>query len=581
MTRIHPISVIVITSLFLSTFFTEASAQNDFGLAGGAPNSAHFRKTVPGVTRNALNTGLEISELLNALPISGACTDNNTNESFALGNIRVKEPLEFVYSTFNEPELMYSQEGAGNNEVFRAIKRAIATVENAIRDPLSEGLHKEHNLFSVKMSNLPFHPSQETDNGLINHGPYFDDNYYSVLYSGDGINSIGWVDFTANGNGVIRENVGAITYTVWNEAQEIIERDIVLQANEFNSWAINADLTTRAGQIVDCSDVLDIQGVVTHMLTHAVGLRPVTDDGVAANGDESDATMWDPYGFAGLSGRIVLSNSFFGLSLPTHRWQTLTSGDKDGLVLAAPVKGDTFTPPLPDVSPEPPQVVLHYNFEEFSGGVVFDESGNGLDGIIVGAATVAVGPDGSSAINLSNGEYIDLDGPNFPRGKIPQDSYTLSVWLNIPNAALGLEPTILDTRGAFGNYSLTHFVAPPGAVMFHMTAGQTSDSTSPINQFGLIPTAIPTDVWFHYAVSYDRNAGSVSLYIDGVFAGELPLADLPISNNWLGGARIGQWLGGGSYPLRGLMDEFVLTNYAVTPEGIVDLYNGTIPTPDP
>jgi hypothetical protein len=97
----------------------------------------------------------------------------------------------------------------------------------------------------------------------------------------------------------------------------------------------------------------------------------------------------------------------------------------------------------------------------------------------------------------------------------------------------------------------------------------------------LIPTAIPTDVWFHYAVSYDRNAGSVSLYIDGVFAGELPLADLPISNNWLGGARIGQWLGGGSYPLRGLMDEFVLTNYAVTPEGIVDLYNGTIPTPDP
>ena len=115
--------------------------------------------------------------------------------------------------------------------------------------------------------------------------------------------------------------------------------------------------------------------------------------------------------------------------------------------------------------------------------------------------------------------------------------------------------------------------------MFHSAAGQTSDSVVPINQFVFIPALIPTDEWFHYAVSYDRTVAKASLYINGVFAGELLLDDLPITNSWAGGARIGHWVDA-PFPLRGLMDEFILTNYSMPPEGIVDLYNGTIPPPE-
>ena len=68
-------------------------------------HSAHFGEDVPGIVRSAEVTGLKNSKAQNTQRINGACTDTNTNESFVLGNIRVKEPLEFVYSTFNEPHL--------------------------------------------------------------------------------------------------------------------------------------------------------------------------------------------------------------------------------------------------------------------------------------------------------------------------------------------------------------------------------------------------------------------------------------------------------------------------------------------
>ena len=291
------------------------------------------------------------------------CTgeDINSNQAYVVGDIRVKEHIEFVYSSYNEPSLIRIEEGSGNHLVFQAIKRAMNTVEAAIRDPKNGGVHKKHNLFSLKKTDLPFHPSQVSDTGFLNHGQYVDNNYFSQLYSGDGINSIGWADFALNADVPgIRENFGAITYTIWNHAGEIIERDIILQANEFNSWAILADLTKGPAQETDCTGVLDIQGVITHMLAQAVGLRPVSEDGDPTNGYEFDSSMWDPWGVLGLSGRVVMSN----IGFPTQQWQTLTPGDIEGLVEAAPDKGDEFAEPLPQVVEEPSQVVLHYDFED-------------------------------------------------------------------------------------------------------------------------------------------------------------------------------------------------------------------------
>jgi len=529
--------------------------------AAGEGDGSVLQSLVPGNVR-----GMTAIELHNPVqPTPGACTDTNTNQAYNLGWIKVKEPLHFVYSTYREPQLAASEEGVGDNEVFRAIKRAMATVESAIQGATG----KEQNLFSVSVTDEPIDQSQVDDTGEIFHFDLVDNNYSSYRqYSGDGINSIVWVDFTQHPElPLIHENVGAITFSVWNEAGEIIERDILLQANEFNHWAINADLTKVGPRSIDCSDNLDVQGVITHLLAHAVGLRPVNPDGDASNGDETDSTMWDIGGI----GRYVLSN--FGM--PTQRWQTLTPGDIQGLAEAAPEKGAKFTPPLEDVVEDAAQIVLHYDFEDISGGLVRDQSGNGIDGAIVGAAAQTPGPDGM-AIDLSAGQYINLDGPSFPRNKIPQDAFTLAAWLNVPAAVIEHEPTIFAANSPLGYNSNTHFLVPPGFVVYTYADSDTSHPLIPTIDFPLVFAPVPAG-WFHYALSYDRAAGKATLYINGIWAGELLVNDAPLASSWAGGAFIGQWVDPPFWPLLGLMDEFVLANYAMDADAINDLKNGVLP----
>ena len=515
------------------------------------------------------------------------CTgeDTNTNQAYVVGDIRVKEHIEFVYSSYNEPPLVTIEEGRGNHLVFQAIKRAMNTVETAIRDPKNGGVHKEHNLFSLKKTDLPFHPSQVSDTGFLNHGAYVDNNYFSQLYSGDGINSIGWVDFTLNADlPGAREGIGALTYTIWNHAGQIIERDIILQTNEFNSWAILADLTKGPAQETDCTGVLDIQGVITHMLAQAVGLRPVTDDGDPTNGYEFDSSMSDPWGFLGLSGRVVLSN--FGF--PTQQWQTLTPGDIEGLVEAAPDKGDEFAEPLAQVVEEPSQVVLHYDFEDISIGTARDQSGNGLDGDIVGAAVQIAGVHGQ-AVDLSNGEHIDLDGANFPREKIPQNAFTIAAWIDLLGSGQP-QRTVFEAADQFGYLTNGHiFLSSGSAGIANGTVdpssslvpiGTVTEPTEPRVHFFFAPLIFP-DGWFHYAVTYDRSAGESKVYVNGTLVSTAPLSnDAPLSSSWSGGAFIGQnayGLGFYTNPLNALMDEFYLLNYALEEDRINDLMNDISP----
>lgn len=51
------------------------------------------------------------------------CTgeDLNSNEAYVLGETQLRKHLEFVYSSYNEPELVRSEGGGGENQVFQAI----------------------------------------------------------------------------------------------------------------------------------------------------------------------------------------------------------------------------------------------------------------------------------------------------------------------------------------------------------------------------------------------------------------------------------------------------------------------------
>ena len=501
------------------------------------------------------------------------CTDTNTNTDYALGIPRIGEKIHFVYSSHNEPDLVFNNgpNVNGETQIFHAVKRGLTTIENAIKEiNKTNGQSKKHNLFSVAYTNAPQY--EDHTNMQINHGPAWQEfnNYGGWDYSHDGVNSIAWVDFGKNSDDpVIRPSVAGNVYTVWDRNGYILERDIILQNNEFMSWAIKSDLTSNAGGVVDCRPEIDIQAVITHFALQSVGLRPLHDNlALAAN----DATIFKITGFG--FGPFVLSNS--PLAWHPHSWQTLTPGDRQGAWEAAPEKGFVMIPdvlPVPDVN----QLIIHYDFDDdLSEGIVSDQSGNSLDGTIVGTLNNETGISDMAA-RFANNSYIDLDGINFPGEKLPLTGYTIGAWVKPDLGAFNASfvNTIMRTENHKGEHVESVFLP------FGHGARISSSTSIPFVINHVIPTSVTEDQWLHYAITFDTTSRDYIMYINGIaiFQGVAPVQSfLPTNpvgttliNNWDKLAQIGASNSSGANPFIGLMDDFVLYNYALTASDIDNL----------
>ena len=92
-------------------------------------------------------------------------------------------------------------------------------------------------------------------------------------------------------------------------------------------------------------------------------------------------------------------------------------------------------------------LVAHWTFDEGSGSVVGDRSGNGLDGALTGGTWTAAGRFGG-ALELALGDTVTV--PNFPQAT---PSWTVSVWTETSRAQLQADTsdtaTILSTEVVF------------------------------------------------------------------------------------------------------------------------------------
>ena len=211
-----------------------------------------------------------------------------------------------------------------------------------------------------------------------------------------------------------------------------------------------------------------------------------------------------------------------------------------------------------------PDLVLYFDYEDFSGDAVVEKSGRGYDGAINGKVTQSDDGKFGKAAHFVAGSFLDLDGPNINPDDIPTEGMSVVAWINVEavsdmaifNARAGDNTWLVhpEARGD-GNYRWLNR-SPGGATIFDIRAGKNE-----------------ANEWVHYAGTFSRAEGQAVLYINGNNVGEEKArVGTPIAPDWDSGARVGYNIDN-NRPFTGLMDEMNVWKRGLTEEEVNSIMN--------
>ena len=171
----------------------------------------------------------------------------------------------------------------------------------------------------------------------------------------------------------------------------------------------------------------------------------------------------------------------------------------------------------------------HWTFDEASSGTgtgtVVDSSGGGNDGTINGGALYEPGVVGSGALSFDGtDDYVDIG--LVPALDLTGGSYTIAFWAKQDAPQLGRIVNMDDGGSPLDGYS----VFASGNMRITHSNGSANDFDVPS----------PFGVWSHTAAVYDSVGQTLTLYIDGVAAGSIPIAGGDVTSDgndplWFGG----------------------------------------------
>ena len=202
-------------------------------------------------------------------------------------------------------------------------------------------------------------------------------------------------------------------------------------------------------------------------------------------------------------------------------------------------------------------LVAHWTFDEGSGTVVGDHSGNGHDGQLTGGTWV---PDGrfGGALELAQGDYVTVTG--FPQATA---NWTVSVWTKASEAQLvadmGDGETILSTENVFEGGWQLHLDNRPGFEQFDAAYWAGPD----VNDYVVVNCAcIAADRWIHLTAVFDDDVKQLTFYRDGarVFGRGMPSPILPGDTT----LYMGTWNMGGRF-LAAVLDDFAIWSRPLGP----------------
>lgn len=151
-----------------------------------------------------------------------------------------------------------------------------------------------------------------------------------------------------------------------------------------------------------------------------------------------------------------------------------------------------------------PTLKAWWRFDESSGVVASDSSGNGNDGAITGAVRVA-GKYGKALSFNGTSDYVDVP---YSASLDNFDELTVSAWIYpIANPAVAYPSVVTKAAGAVGGFVL-YFYTVNNTIQFMI-----QDSVGAIYA---TPIVIPAfNIWYHVVATYKRNA-TLNLYVNGV-----------------------------------------------------------------
>jgi len=194
---------------------------------------------------------------------------------------------------------------------------------------------------------------------------------------------------------------------------------------------------------------------------------------------------------------------------------------------------------------------LYYAFDETSGSMAADSSGNGRNGTLVNGPTWAAGTAGNSVSLDGMNDYVDV-----PDGVVSGLSdFTVAAWVRVDSAAA--DSRIFDFGIGAGTCMYITANNSDGKLQFGITTSgvgglQTVDAT-----------ALPVGVWKH--VAFVLSSGAGILYVDGCEVARKTGITLRPSD--LGNTTdnyIGRSQSAGDPYFAGRIDEFQIYNRALT-----------------
>jgi chitodextrinase len=219
-------------------------------------------------------------------------------------------------------------------------------------------------------------------------------------------------------------------------------------------------------------------------------------------------------------------------------------------------------------SPPTQGLLGYWNFDENTGTIAHDNSGNGYNGAVTDATWV---PGKINSALLFNGTSSAVVTPDIPIGS----TFSVSAWVNPGTIPQGIYKRIMETQFNGGLYLGTN--ANGTQFQFIVNGGSGTTGTCGIS-FGCAEGGTITTGW--QLVTATFNGATATLYVNGAAVGSDTFTAPPNTNYPL---YIGRWYGGAAYGWDGVIDEVRLYNRALTSAEVsaIYTYTGTTTTTPP
>jgi hypothetical protein len=239
----------------------------------------------------------------------------------------------------------------------------------------------------------------------------------------------------------------------------------------------------------------------------------------------------------------------------------MRAGDCSTLTLAVTLVLSTACGPLDLVEAPDPSVglVAYWSFDESTGSLVGDHSGQGHDGVLTGGTWRSTGGHLGGALSLASGDYVTVEG--FPAAT---PDWTLSVWVRYAPADIGTDlSTIVTTEiPSTGGWELQGPVnADTAALQFSYNRDSRYNTLSCCQ--------IQPDTWMH-VTAVVNGAAPGGQRTATIYDGRTAHAVLPVSGPILPGngtlhIGIEEIPGKLEWPFRGTIDELRIYDRALNP----------------